>query len=371
LRESEERFRTLVSDLHIGVVLHGPSGKIQFANRAALEMFGFPLETVLGKSAPELGLIPIDEAGKELPDSALPVRVVLDTGTAQQQHGVMGFRRAGSEEIIWLFGTAVPQVGTNGEILRVIASFADITEMKNAERAIHRLSTELLKLQDAERRHIGRELHDGLAQTVLAINLSLAQVRQSSPALEPVAARALAKARELTQQMSREIRTLSYLLHPPLLDDLGLASALKECVHGFAERSGIEAKVEVNSEFARLPQAVETALFRVVQESLANIQRHSGSTTSEIRLQRDETMVTLEVIDTGHGMTMPSNGNHQPHEARLGVGIPGMRERMSQLGGRLEIISGKTGTTVRATIPVSEIRFTETEDERSAHSDRG
>jgi two-component system NarL family sensor kinase len=141
-------------------------------------------------------------------------------------------------------------------------------------------------------------------------------------------------------------------------------------VHGFGERSGIKTQVEVIPEFARLPQAVETALFRVVQESLANIQRHSGSSTSEIRLHRDEARVTLEVIDTGHGMTMP-NGNHQPHEARLGVGIPGMRERMAQLGGRLEIISGKTGTTVRATISVSEIRYTETDDERSAHSDRG
>jgi PAS domain S-box-containing protein len=370
LRESEERFRTLVSDLHIGVVLHGVNSKIQFANKAALDMFGYPLEGVLGKSAQELGLIAVDASGKEMLDSALPVRVVLETGAAQQ-HRVMGFRRAGSEEIIWLFGTAVPQVGANGEILRVIASFADITEMKNAERAIHRLSTQLLKLQDAERRHIGRELHDGLAQTVLAINLNLAQVRQSIPSLEPAAARALGKARELTQQMSREIRTLSYLLHPPLLDDLGLASALKECVHGFGERSGIKTQVEVIPEFARLPQAVETALFRVVQESLANIQRHSGSSTSEIRLHRDEARVTLEVIDTGQGMTMPLNGNHQPHEARLGVGIPGMRERMAQLGGRLEIISGKTGTTVRATIPVSEIRYTETDDERSAHSDRG
>lgn len=369
LRESEERFRTLVSDLHIGVVLYDLSGRIQFANKAALNMFGFTLEKVLGKSAPELGLLPVDESGKVMPHSSFPARAVLETGSAQE-HGVMGVRCKSSEEIIWLFGTAVPQFDANGKILRVIASFADITEMKNAERAIHRLSTELLKLQDAERRHIGRELHDGLAQTVLAINLSLAQVRQSMPALEGGAARALQQARELTQQMSREIRTLSYLLHPPLLDDLGLASALKECVHGFGERSGIKAQLVVDPQFARLPQAVETALFRIVQESLTNIQRHSESRTSEIRLQRDSDIVTLEIIDSGKGMTLPSNGNRQPREARLGVGIPGMRERMAQLGGRLEIISGQTGTTIRATIPVSNIPRTESDDERSAHSDR-
>jgi signal transduction histidine kinase len=155
--------------------------------------------------------------------------------------------------------------------------------------------------------------------------------------------------------MSREIRTLSYLLHPPLLDDLGLVSALNEYAQGFSERSGIDTRLELLSEFPRLPQPVETALFRIVQESLSNIQRHSGSSTAKIRLLQKDSAVTLEVIDFGRGLRLPSNGSPaQPHEARLGVGVTGMRERMAQLGGRLEIISGASGTTVRANISLTD-----------------
>ena len=357
----------------------------------------------------------------------------------------MAFRRSGSDRIFWLFGSSVPQFDGNGNIIRVITSFADVTEMKNAERAIHSLSTQLLKLQDEERRRIGRELHDGLAQTVLAINLSLAQVRQSLSSPEEVALRSLDRARALTLQMSREIRTLSYLLHPPLLDDLGLVSALKEYVHGFSERSGIKTELLAQTDCDRLAQPLEIAFFRIVQESLANIQRHSGSATAQIRLTQKDSLLTLEVADQGHGIqntarlpqsnpVIPSEvleprnpwldtpplqalslerlsesgswGNplnasppdaltstthnsaipghespstnhdapvptHEPRIPTLGVGIPGMRERMSQLGGRLEIISGPTGTTIRATISLPPSASTEPLHVSSSYPDRG
>jgi len=224
--------------------------------------------------------------------------------------------------------------------------------MKSAESAIRQLSNQLLRLQDEERRRIGRELHDGLAQTVLAINLSLAQVRETLPPHEK-AIRALEKARTLTQQMSREIRTLSYLLHPPLLDDLGLVSALREYAHGFTERSSIDTQLYLLSEFSRLPQPVELALFRVVHDRLANIQRHSGSTTAKVRLRQEGSVVILEIIDFGRGMILPSHHIASGNEARLGVGIPGMRERISQLGGRLDILSSPAGTTVRATVSLA------------------
>jgi signal transduction histidine kinase len=213
-------------------------------------------------------------------------------------------------------------------------------------------------------------LHDGLAQTVLAINLSLAQVRQSLGVQERNAAVPLEKARALTQQMSREIRTLSYLLHPPLLDDLGLVSTLKEYVHGFSERSGIETRLQTTTNFERLSQPLEIALFRIVQESLANVQRHSGSASAEIRLEQQNSLLTLEVIDFGHGMKLSSNGNPPRRDARLGVGIPGMRERMAQLGGHLEIISGPLGTTVRATISLPPMPSTEILDASVTHPDR-
>jgi len=354
LRESEERFRTLVRDIHVGVVMSGPQGKMTFANQAALNMFGVSeMDAIIGRHASDIGLTFLDEQGNALPLERYPAATVFRTKRALRNR-TMGWRRPGIPETLWLFGNAVPQLNPDGSVLRVIFSFTDITEMKNAEQAIRQLSTQLLKLQDEERRRIGRELHDGMAQTVLAVNLSLAQVRQSSPALSESAGRALEKARALLQQMSREIRTLSYLLHPPLLDELGLVSALKEYVHGFSERSGIETQLLLPKDFSRLPQSVELALFRIVQESLANIQRHSGSDTATIRLREDPSAITLEIVDYGRGMKLSSDGQIQPYAAQLGVGIPGMRERMAQLGGRLAIESSPSGTTIRATIPSCE-----------------
>ena len=190
----------------------------------------------------------------------------------------------------------------------------------------------------------------------------------------------LDRARALTQDMSREIRTLSYLLHPPLLDDLGLLSTLKEYVRGFSERSGIDTELQIIAEFNRLPQSIELALFRIVQESLANIQRHSGSPTAQIRITHQKSILTLEVADQGRGIPNPisvpapqnsaevPNGTGVPPTTRFGVGIPGMRERIAQLGGHLDIISGPTGTTIRATISLPTSVPTET---ANAYLDRG
>jgi PAS domain S-box-containing protein len=369
LRESEERFRTLVRDLHVGVILTGPDASFEFANQAALNMFNVASEQVIGRKAHELGMIPVDDQGREIPLADRPVPTVLRTKRPVRQ-ATMGWRRPGNPELLWIFGNAVPQFNPDGSILRVIGTFTDITDLKNAERSIHQLSTELLKLQDEERRRIGRELHDGMAQTVLAVNLSLAQLRQSAQPLNAASQRALEKARELLQQMSREIRTLSYLLHPPLLDDLGLVSALKEYVNGFSERSGIETSLELLTSFRRLPQIAETALFRITQESLANIQRHSGSKRAQVILREDPECVTLEITDFGSGMIVPSNGAPHRGQPRLGVGIPGMRERMAQLGGSLEIDSSAAGTTVRARILFSAPVLKDSTYDASLYPDR-
>jgi PAS domain S-box-containing protein len=370
LRESEERFRTLVRDLHAGVILAGPDGTLEFANQAALNMFNVATEQVIGRTADGLGVVPLDERGRDIPYSDRPVPTVLRTKRPLRQ-ATLGYRIPRTSEIIWIFGNAIPQFNPDGSILRVIATFTDITDLKNAERAVHQLSTELLKLQDEERRRIGRELHDGMAQTVLAVNLSLAQLRQSAQPLNEASQRALDKARGLLQQMSREIRTLSYLLHPPLLDDLGLVSALKEYVNGFSERSGIETSLELLTSFRRLPQIAETAFFRITQESLANIQRHSGSKRAQVVLREDPECVTLEITDFGSGMIVPSNGAPHRGQPRLGVGIPGMRERMAQLGGSLEIDSSAAGTTVRARILFSAPVLKDSTYVATLHPDRG
>src|SRR4029077_3710218 len=222
----------------------------------------------------------------------------IETGRSIQNE-VIGWRWKGSSEVLWTLGTAVPQFAPDGSVSAVISTFINITERRQAEEALRQLSTRLLQLQDEERRRLGRELHDSLAQSVLAVNLNLAQAMQSSDSLSERSLHALAEARRLLQEMSREIRTLSYLLHPPPLDELGLVSAIKEYAEGFSERSGITVQLDLQAGFARLPQDAETALFRIVQESLSNIQRHSGSTTATICLRSDAARVNLEVMDQG------------------------------------------------------------------------
>ncbi|HUE01491.1 MAG TPA: MHYT domain-containing protein [Bryobacteraceae bacterium] len=235
-------------------------------------------------------------------------------------------------------------VSVPGGRIAVYAMYRDITARKAAEAALHQLSGRLLCLQDEERRRLARELHDSTAQLLVALGINLSVVNESAGALEPRARRALDESRTLADQCLREIRTASYLLHPPELDELGLQSALASYIDGFAQRSGIQVDLDVAPELGRLPQEAETALFRIVQEALSNVHRHSGSSWACVRLVRGSSSVTLEISDRGRGMrsdTMP------------GVGIASMRERAQQLGGWLEIVSPNHGTTVRAVIPVS------------------
>lgn len=353
LRASEERFRTLVESFHIGVVLLGPKAEILFANPAALGIFGLSLEQVLGKTSEELGLIVLREDGTEMPFAMRPAPRAIATGQPVCD-AVMGWQRPGSKEILWILGEVVPLFSGEGRLERLVAAFSDITQRKETEEALHHLSARLLRLQDEERRRLGRELHDSLAQSVMAVNLDLAQVARSSLPLDKKARHALSEARGVLREMSREIRTLSYLLHPPVLDALGLVSAVKEYAQGFSERSGIALQIDIQSDFPRMPQEVETAFFRIVQESLANIQKHSGSSTGNIRLHAKQCLAQLEIADQGCGIAaMPqTDRGNGPKASRLGVGILGMRERMAQLGGKLEVQSSSSGTTVRATIPL-------------------
>ncbi|HYL86449.1 MAG TPA: PAS domain S-box protein [Candidatus Angelobacter sp.] len=351
LRTSEERFRTLIREMDVGVVLHGPGGEIEFANQAAQDIFEITLGEAKGKTSAELDLISFQEDGTEIPAPMRPAPRVIRTGQTVKNE-VIGWRRPGSGKVFWTLSNVAPLRGPDGAITGVLSTFTNITERRRAEEALRQLSTRLLQLQDEERRRLGRELHDSLAQTVLAVNLNLAQAMQSSESLTGRSRLALEEARRLLQEMSQEIRTLSYLLHPPLLDELGLVSAIKEYAEGFSERSGIHLELKLPTDFGRLPQEAETALFRIVQESLSNIQRHSGSAAANICLSAGAGGVRLEVQDQGSGIGQGTMRVAETSRMRLGVGILGMRERMTQLGGKLEIDSGPSGTTVRATIPL-------------------
>lgn len=223
-------------------------------------------------------------------------------------------------------------------------------ERRRAEESMHRLSARLLQLQDEERRHIARELHDSTAQTMYGLAIKLRLVAESDRPPEPKSDQLLAESRQLAEQCLSEMRTMAYLLHPPSLDELGLVPACRSLVKGFTERSGILVDLTVPSEIDRLPREMETALFRVVQESLSNIHRHAGSKTASVQLSQTEQEIRLEVSDQGRGLVRQML-DREIDETQLGVGIAGMRERLRQLGGQLEIRSSSKGTTVIAVLP--------------------
>jgi signal transduction histidine kinase len=224
-------------------------------------------------------------------------------------------------------------------------------ELRAAEAGLRMLSGRLMHLQDEERRRIARELHDSSGQALAALSMCLSMVERESDKLSQRAGRNLSDATRLVRELSQELRTMSHLLHPPLLDEAGLESALRWFVEGFAQRSGINVDLELAPELGRLSKEMEIAIFRIVQESLANVHRHSGSKTAQVRVGREAQKATLEICDQGHGLS--ANGHAEPSGPAVpGVGIQGMRERVRQLGGHFEIQSSEGSTIVRAAIPL-------------------
>ncbi len=222
-------------------------------------------------------------------------------------------------------------------------------ELERKHSDLRDLSGRILEAQDAERRHIARELHDSAGQTLTVLGLQLAQIREDAKN-DPALAKNAQNAEELVQHLAREIRTTSYLLHPPLLDETGISSALEWYVQGLAERSGLAIDLKVSDNFKRLPPEMELVIFRLVQECLINIHRHSGSKTALIRVEREEDSVHIRVEDQGRGMSPERLAAIQSQGA--GVGFRGMRERVRHFHGDLTIESDDSGTRVYATLPL-------------------
>jgi len=230
----------------------------------------------------------------------------------------------------------------------------DVTEQKRSEESFRALSGQLLRIQDEERRRIARELHDSAGQILAALSMKLTPLEALDGKMPPVAATAINESLGLVDELSKQLRTMSYLLHPPLLDEVGLSSALRLYLEGFTERSKIEVDFEFPDDLGRLSQESEIAIFRIVQECLTNIHRHSGSAVAKVNIARYDVHVRVQVEDRGKGIP-PEKRRAMDSGGTPGVGIRGMRERVQQLGGNLQVSSGGEGTLITAQLPAAKI----------------
>ena len=228
---------------------------------------------------------------------------------------------------------------------------AELGAREQAEASLRTLSVRLLEVQDQERRKFSRELHDSLGQYLVGVKMNLTMLGKSVPANALIT-----ESTKLVDQAITETRTISHLLHPPLLDEAGFASAARWYVEGFAKRSGIQTTLNVPENLGRLPEAVELALFRVLQESLTNVHRHSKSPRADVSLRLSTEQVVLRVRDYGKGIPPEVLDRFQQNRTHGGVGLTGMRERIHELGGKLEMNSDGGGTRVLAVVPRSERR---------------
>lgn len=228
---------------------------------------------------------------------------------------------------------------------------AELRAREQAEASLRTLSVRLLELQDQERRKFSRELHDSLGQYLVGAKMNLAMLGKSVPGNAIVA-----ECLKLLDQAMTETRTISHLLHPPLLDETGFGSAAKWYVEGFAKRSGVQTGLDMPEDLGRLPSSLELALFRVLQESLTNVHRHSKSKKADVSLRLSADKVVLRVRDYGKGIPADVLDRFRRNSAHGGVGLAGMRERIHELGGQLEMDSDSRGTQVVATLPRSERR---------------
>jgi signal transduction histidine kinase len=253
------------------------------------------------------------------------------------------------------------------ELSRTLARLeSEIRVSETKEEQLRNLSLRLMTLQDEERRRIARELHDSAGQTLAAMKMSIALIRQIQTS-RPDLVRLVDDLDALADDALQEVRTTSYLLHPPLLDEAGIASAARWFVEGFARRSGIQVDCDIPEKMERPPKDCELVLFRVLQESLTNVHRHSGASSASVRLRRDIDQLQLEVGDNGKGIPEERLRRFNT-SVGTGVGITGMRERVRELGGHLEIRSVKTGTTVSVALPALKSPFPQKSAEVSLSS---
>jgi PAS domain S-box-containing protein len=355
LRESGERYRTLFEHSQFGIYRTTPDGRILSVSRSLLALLGFAsMEELAQRNLEKEGFEPAYDRGW--------FRDILERQGSIRDYEAIWKRCDGTS--IWVLESARAVRDSEGSVLYYDGTVQDITDRKRAEEAIRQSeealrqtnrklqqrSRDLLRAQDYERRRIARELHDSTAQLLAALSINLGRLRDSE--LKPDRReQVLSETIDLAAACSTEIRTITYLLHPPLLEEIGLVHALRAYAQGFNQRTGIQVKIKIPPDFGRIGSERESTLFRIIQEGLANVHKHSGSRLAVIELGRDPREVRLVLQDQGRGF-IEAPRRRATGFIHLGVGITGMQERAEQLGGRLEIASGDAGTTLTVTLPM-------------------
>ena len=375
MREEQERFRLFVDAVQdYAIYVLDPEGHIASWNRGAQRIKGYSASEILGQHFSIFFTEQDRIAGKPLEE--------LQTAEQKGQYEGEGWRVRKDGTQFWASVVLTSIKDNKGKLIGFAKVTRDHTErmqaqqnlqranseleaeakerlsaqerLASSEKALRELSLHLLKTQDEERRRIGRELHDSLGQYLAMVKMNLDSLDADVVGNEP-ASEHIARCIKLVEDSLKEVRTISYLLYPPMLEEVGLKSAIPWYLDGFSKRSNIQTTFESDPGFGRLDREVELALFRILQESLTNVHRHSGSKTADIRLTRRNGNVLLEVADKGKGI--PPEMLAQSDKdwlGSLGVGLRGMNERIRQLGGKLEIASSESGTVVTAGVPVVE-----------------
>lgn len=363
LRQTEERFRLLVEGVQdYAIYTMDPDGVITSWNAGARRIKGYTAEEIIGQNFSRF-------YQPEDVKRGLPAKVLQKAREEGHYDGEgWGVRKDGSR--FWSNVVVTPLRDRAGNIIGFSKLTRDMTERKalmdrvqqhadeleRAQQSLRRLSGQLLQVQDDERRRLARELHDGAGQLLAALNMNLESLHEAiKERIAPKLAGRLGESIRLTNQVIKETRTLSYLLHPPLLDEAGLRDALHWFAGGFIERSGIQTELEISPDFSRLPRELELAIFRIIQEALTNIHRHSGSAKARIQLVWGRHEVLFTIADEGKGMPAPGAMEESKGNRKLGVGVAGMRERVLQLGGGFEITAGNPGTVIKAIFPVAHV----------------
>jgi PAS domain S-box-containing protein len=306
-------------------------GCVVYCNLSLAKLLGTSRQSVIGRLLQDF-LAPADQAECQ--------RLLHETQIGSSE-GEMQLRLADGSLVPANFSFSI--LSRDKSAIGVLIT--DLTVSKQQAEFASRLQN----MQDEERKRIARELHDSVGQLLAAISMNIGLVQSQSHLLDSRAARAVSDNAMLVEQVSSEIRTISHLLHPPLLDLAGLRSALRWYVDGFSERSKIKVDLEIPADFGRLTAEMEIAIFRIVQECLTNIHRHSESDAASIRLRKEGNELMVQVRDNGKGIPEEK----QRELTASGLGFGGMRERLRQLGGTLEVQSDGTGTFVSAILKVA------------------